>query len=59
MASKKYNVPKVKLNNGYEIPALGLGTYKVDSSISNNHLMTPNVLHLLIDSLSTMTLTQL
>lgn len=22
-------VPKIKLNNGYEIPVLGFGTYKV------------------------------
>ncbi|XP_063699758.1 aldo-keto reductase family 1 member B1-like [Culicoides brevitarsis] len=26
--SKKYEVPKVKLNNGLEMPAIGLGTYK-------------------------------
>lgn len=28
------SVPKIKLNNGYEIPALGLGTYKVVLTIT-------------------------
>ena len=29
MASSAEKVPKVKLNNGHEMPMLGLGTWKV------------------------------
>lgn len=36
MSTSKNIVPKLKLNNGYEIPVLGLGTYKVKFSFEGD-----------------------
>uniref|UniRef100_A0A336M633 CSON009683 protein n=1 Tax=Culicoides sonorensis TaxID=179676 RepID=A0A336M633_CULSO len=37
--TKKYNVPNLKLNNGYEIPAIGLGTYKKPAFLFSDDIL--------------------